>query len=1103
MSADSENARFDFGPLPSFESTGRKNDPQAILAAWTALEALSPQSYIRPEDMASGDRTRVAFFEHELPWGPDARDKPNHRLYFEVVLGAIALDKAADELVKAFGEDEERPLHDGKRAAIASILINKEGFVLKENGIAVSSFAWALKPALELKLGSLGAWPKIEQRILERLDLKVRHFDDAGNPIPIDLNVVQDTHRWLVSLFDIPQHLVEPPTFALKVFHYVRERTPPEPSLLNSFYLEDLTKASDLIGGTGAGAGLQRYIGFARPENSVDVLSPPAAVEPYVAPSLIPQACWPSASGRPLVLLQQAAVNAARAELGSDSGIMGINGPPGTGKTTLLRDVVVGCVLDRATAMARFENPQEAFTATDQKLLFGSNAFYRFYRVDASLKGHEIVVASSNNRVVENVSKELPLKDANGRNAEMDYFKSISDLIANPKRAGYFEAEDEASTAQVETWGLIAAVLGNGRNRGAFQQGFWWNEDGGFLTYLKAARGMNVLREIKDEKSGEFIKNEMPTVVTRENPATNAADAAMQWRKARAAFLEQKKAVDAEIAAIEGMRRDLQALEEAEFDLKRLDEQRPQLDQAVSSARQAGEARRLEHSAAVAKADRDKTMLEGHLAGRPSFFARFLGTASSRTWNANRQRLTDALRQSVNHVQATSDALAAARATWSGTQARLLQWDRAVEDKKRDIAQLHAASLAARARLGDRVIDKAFFQKNHTAMQVTAPWLPDDVHRMREDLFAAALAIHKAFIDATASRLQHNLGLLMAGMTAGAFQSQAQRDLVPDLWSSLFMVVPVVSTTFASFRTMFGDLTPESIGWLLIDEAGQAVPQAAAGAVMRARRTIVIGDPLQVPPVVSLPEKLNAEICKYFDVDDAEWSAPAASAQTLADLASRFRSAYITDLGDREVGLPLLVHRRCQNPMFDVSNTIAYAGQMVHSVGLRDPGPIGDVLGESRWVDVNGDAESKWCPAEGDAVVAMLAALSSAGVKDPDIFIITPFKVIGQEMRRRLDRETALFRSLGVSKSQWAHGRVGTIHTFQGREADTVILLLGAPNASQHRARQWAASPPNIINVAVSRAKQNLYVVGSAKAWSAAGTSLQVLQRALASAERK
>lgn len=251
--------------------------------------------------------------------------------------------------------------------------------------------------------------------------------------------------------------------------------------------------------------------------------------------------------------------------------------------------------------------------------------------------------------------------------------------------------------------------------------------------------------------------------------------------------------------------------------------------------------------------------------------------------------------------------------------------------------------------MGDRVVDERFFEREHEAIHLTAPWLPDEVHRLREDLFAAALTVHKTFIDASASRLQHNLGLLMSGMVAGAFQSSAHRELLPDLWSSLFVVVPTVSTTFASVRTMFGDLPPESIGWLLVDEAGQAVPQAAVGAIMRAKRSIVVGDPLQIPPVVSLPEKLNAEICKFFDIDQVEWSAPAASTQTLADQASRFKSTFVMDVGDREAGLPLLVHRRCQNPMFDVSNSIAYAGQMVHAVGPKNPD-----LSARLWGDLTG-----------------------------------------------------------------------------------------------------------------------------------------------------
>ncbi|KHJ53113.1 DNA helicase [Aureimonas altamirensis] len=1088
--------QIDLGPLPSFSPSGKTNDARAILASWTALEALSPQGYKRPEEMASGDRSRVVLFERGIPWGPEARSKPNHRLYFEVVLGAIALDKATDELVKVFGEDEERSRPDGKRAAVASILIDKEGFVLEDNGIAVSSFAWALKPALDRKLGSLGAWPKVEQRILERLDRMVRRHDEDGEPIPIDLDIVHKAHRWLVSQFGVPEYLVEPPTFALKVFHHFKAKTAPEPSLLNSFYLEDLGEAAELIEAGKAGAGLLRYMGIGRPDEKVDVLSPVSAVEPFVAPSLMPQARWPSRGGHPLVLLQQAAVNAARAELGDKPGIMGVNGPPGTGKTTLLRDIVVGCVLDRATAMAGFDKPQDAFSTTGEKLAFGSNAFLHFYRLDASLKGHEIVVASSNNKAVENVSKELPLKEANGRHEQIAYFRSISDLIANPKRAGYFEADDD--TDPIETWGLIAAALGKGSNRAAFQQAFWWNEDGGFLTYLKAARGMNVMREIKDERTGEILDRVMPSVVVRERPSTNEVDATAAWRKARTAFLKLKKSVDAEIASIEGMRRDIRALKNAIIELRKLERLRPRLDEAVAQARQISESRRQEQERAKSQAERDKTLLDSHLASRPGLFARLFGTAAWKSWRSTQQKLSSTLQQTAQRAQAADDALGLARSEWSKAQSQLQQLDSEISSKQQAVSKLDTAAVEARNRLGNRIIDELFFAREHEAIHLTAPWLPDDIHRMREDLFAAALMVHKAFIDASANRLQHNLGLLMSAMTAGAFQSSAHRELLPDLWSSLFMVVPAISTTFASVRTMFGDLAPESVGWLLVDEAGQAIPQAAVGAIMRSKRSIVVGDPLQIPPVVSLPEKLNAEICKFFDIDETEWSAPAASTQTLADQASRFKSTFITDIGDREVGLPLLVHRRCQNPMFDVSNTIAYAGQMVHAVAPKRPGPVGSALGPSRWIDVNGNAETKWCPDEGDAVMRMLRELGASGVTNPDVFVITPFKIVEQEMRRRLNRETDLLRAFGVKTDEWSRDRVGTIHTFQGREADTVILLLGAPKGSQHRARQWAASPPNIINVAVSRAKQNLYVVGSAAAWAGAGSSLQVLQRQLA-----
>jgi superfamily I DNA and/or RNA helicase len=86
-----------------------------------------------------------------------------------------------------------------------------------------------------------------------------------------------------------------------------------------------------------------------------------------------------------------------------------------------------------------------------------------------------------------------------------------------------------------------------------------------------------------------------------------------------------------------------------------------------------------------------------------------------------------------------------------------------------------------------------------------------------------------------------------------------------------------------------------------------------------------------------------------------------------------------------------------------------------------------------------------------------------------------------------LEGERELLSTIGINGREWPNDHVGTIHTVQGREADTVILLLGAPKASQSGARSWATATPNILNVAVSRARRNLYVVGSFGAWSGVG----------------
>src|SRR5258708_19963285 len=90
---------------------------------------------------------------------------------------------------------------------------------------------------------------------------------------------------------------------------------------------------------------------------------------------------------------------------------------------------------------------------------------------------------------------------------------------------------------------------------------------------------------------------------------------------------------------------------------------------------------------------------------------------------------------------------------------------------------------------------------------------------------------------------------------------------------------------------MFGDIGQEAIGWLLIDEAGQANPQYAAGAIWRARRVVAVGDPLQLEPVVAIPEKAQRGIANSYCIT-ATWIPPQASGHTLVHRLTPFRTTH-------------------------------------------------------------------------------------------------------------------------------------------------------------------------------------------------------------------
>ena len=76
-----------------------------------------------------------------------------------------------------------------------------------------------------------------------------------------------------------------------------------------------------------------------------------------------------------------------------------------------------------------------------------------------------------------------------------------------------------------------------------------------------------------------------------------------------------------------------------------------------------------------------------------------------------------------------------------------------------------------------------------------------------------------------------------------------------------------------------------------------------------------------------------------------------------------------------------------------------------------------------------------------------------------------------------------------LSKENLKDISVGTVHTFQGKEAKVVYLVLGADENSRGAAF-WAVGTPNIMNVAATRAKEEFYIIGSQRLYSSLGSKV-------------
>lgn len=954
-----------------------------------------------------------------------------------------------------------------------------------------------------------------------------------------------------------------------------QEKVPDDP--LNSFYAEELEKIQTEYAAGRSGKALSQFLETPVHPERCNLESTREHLVNGVHPSLTPRTCWPGEY--PLVTAQQFAVNTAMRELQA-GGLFSVNGPPGTGKTTMLKDILAAIVLQRADALASFEQPKDALPG---KLIVERHA-YPVWKIHDRLRDFGIVVACANNGAAENISKELPGLAAIDQAMDIDYFSEVADSIGLPKGA---------KQRVPMRWGLISAALGKQENRFAFATDFWEgckDPSKDKRNTQKAAQGPGqshlpepsdpdpmrpfTLRDWVDEFGSQVptwneARQRYAHAKERANVALQRAGTLASQLRANEQLAEQLRVLDAQQARLSGEQVNLKRQEEyaqvsaaaahrcveqadavasalralqqhqadleiAQDELTAFQQRKPQIPLAelADSTSRVDQAR-----------NRVREDLDAHEKTKPGVIAALFNREGKRQWiarndlllaelDAKRQQLDKldqdkedvlrwqrdiagaqqklqaslGLKQSaqaavkgldIDDALSLQDAISQSQASGIIFQrsrdallelqqkatrvAREAQANAAMLKEKREAFTANESSLKAAGLRNDYRDAWHLFDGSRENFHRASPYHDEEeVFHARRDLFAAAMDLHKAFIVHSWSRLKTAL-FAAIGMLQGKINPSQIRGGPMPLWDALFLVVPLVSTTFASFPRLFRGVGKEQLAWVLIDEAGQAAPQYCVGALWRAKRAVVVGDPLQLEPVVGVPEELVAPLRERCGTD-TRYVPPRASAQTMADLSNRYGMYLNEDDPDNRIwlGAPLVVHRRCIDPMFEIANAIAYENKMVYGGGEDK---LGATVPVSRWIDMSTDGnEDHWIPGQGSRAVQVVKALVGDQLRNKEgklrAFVITPFKKVAEKMKDQLAAE------FGRAD---AREMCGTVHTFQGKEADYVVFLLGGDPKKPGVISSFAGKNPNLVNVTVTRAKKRVYVLGNRDYWTGRG----------------
>ena len=1005
-----------------------------------------------------------------------------HAVLLSVVKGTEVLEAFIDKLEIEY---PEKPYLGNVYSA--SFIVDAEGYY-KEGSLQIAPFIWVIyqmmcQPDVEFKDIKLDGWDAI-----------IKEIEDCFN-LPEE-KVSLDKAARVINTY-IQEHILGPMCvtmfragdvygycgFKVEEIQLVKAETMSINDLKSSFFLDDLQLVLQHIDTLSDNDKVLSYINSLNQDiEHYDLLKDTDQMHKWYNPKVLPFGRWPSKFN--LSFMQQIAVNIAKE---NPKDIFSVNGPPGTGKTTLLKDIIASNIVERAAKFCESNHVNDIF-----KKVVGRDGTSFYYTIPSDIAVYGMLVLSSNNKAVENITLELPNissveegtngstlfnPDSSEQQVDLSCFAENKKYQFVKSNEVYFTFLADRLAENNKQWGLISARLGKKSN----------------------------------------INNFMPALSVLSSDISSIMripDAQIAFESAKKQFQDQYNLVKTLFDYVTTYEENIQLIKELNLKTNQLQEDVLSINEQLSKYDTLDDdwLKLIEH----------KTSIESKLIEYNNQRSIFDKLWSATHWSIlkamGNPTLLAVIEEESTKLQTVKDQLTALHQLVNERESIINRKDGLLDDIKDIDGTIQKAEKTQQEILGtlksstndsihcfDDIVSNLMSSDERRAEAHTAfLYMCNYLNECRERLLYDALQLQKAVVMSDAFR--NNMKLLSQYWGSLSEKKKLQKNfdldtIFPALLNSLMIAVPVISSTFAAVeRFLINCKTERSLGAIIIDEAGQASPHMLVGALFRAQKAIVVGDPKQIEPVQTVQdlfvERIGGEgIGKYRNKE--------LSVQSLADAQNPF-AGIIKNLDGSEswVGCPLVIHRRCKDPMFTVSNELSYGGFMINKT-MNPKEPI-DPCKESCWITYDASniesstGKERYIQIQGQIAFELIQKLRARNTRFKDIFIITPFTTVAYGFKKYIESisDDIVNWTKEDNKSGWLKDNIGTVHTFQGKEAKVVIYMLGCQSdGTANGAIKWVNA--NNVNVAFTRAKEYIYVIGDATKWAELNKNLAFAQRYL------